>query len=474
MGENQILSEDFNFLFEIGSTRKLKYLLTHLPENITYIDAAVAYTTEKKYPQDVSLVDLCLQKKIKLNWWGLFNSDGGTSLTEIKKALSNPALVTFYPFSKNFHSKVIYFHGYGIYVGSHNFTYNALMYNVEAGIFVKECNLSEKQKNDITDFFAYLKKNSIPAVADDLDRIEEYEDLTQGERKQEHELKKRLEHYFEEQFSHMFKLKEGVLDYSDDDSQKKREFIQEWRRTQNIIEHIKQTIEKTCIQPDWVDKNADYTIITDQLLHAYYYSYVLQGKGERKTGKIIAAEKEKNKGNTDYAIQHAIKWWESLKAAPMNENVYINKWGIENKTILQTLKTGDLTEEQLEKVLSQNHAARTHARQMQNKQLKLPKDFSTTQDERVKIYSKWLYQQKSKKGMNISAVMRYLLFDESETIENKVYNCVYEKEYKIEHFGKSIIGELLGWGRPDITHIRNNRVNKVLNCLGYDVELFSE
>ena len=474
MIENQILSEDFNFLFEIGSTRKLKYLLTNLPDNITSIDAAVAYTTEKKYAQDVSLVSLCLEKKIKLNWWGLFNSDGGTSLTEIKKALSNPALITFYPFSRNFHSKVIYFHGYGIYVGSHNFTYNALMYNVEAGIFVKESSLSEKQRNDISEFFAYLKKNSIPAVSDDLEKIEDFEDLTQADRKQELELKKRLAHYFDEQFSHMFKLREGVLDYADDKSQRKMEFIQEWRGTQNIIEHIKQTIAKTCKQPNWVDKNADYTIITDQLLHAYYYTYVLKGKGEKKTGILIAAEKAKNRGNTDFAIQQAIKWWELLEAAPMNENIYINQWGIDNKTILQNLKTRDLTEDELEKVLSQNHAARTHARQMKNKQLNLPKDFSTTQDERVKLYSKWLYQQKSKNGMNISAVMRYLLFDESETIEDKVYNCVFEKEYKIEHFGKSIIGELLGWGRPDITHIRNNRVNKVLNCLGFDVELFSE
>ena len=37
---------------------------------------------------------------------------------------------------------------------------------------------------------------------------------------------------------------------------------------------------------------------------------------------------------------------------------------------------------------------------------------------------------------------------------------------------KSIIGELVGWGRPDKIHLRNNRVNKGLRCLGYDVELF--
>lgn len=475
MVDNKILSEDLNFLFEIGTTRKLKYLLANIPKDINNIDAAIAYTTEKRQDNaaDISLIDLCLKNKIKLNYWGLFNSQGGTAISEIRKALNNPDLIQFYPFSENFHAKVIYFHGYGIYIGSHNFTYNALMYNVEAGTFVKEKCLSEKQKNDIQDFFKYLKEHSIPIVQDDLDKLEDYEDLTQAARNQEKKIKKQMDDYFDELFSHLFNLKQGVRDYGKD-KENKIEFLKEWRSTQNIIEHIQNYIRDNCKQPSWINKEVDLSIITDQLLHGYYYSFLLKGKDDRKSGKMIADEKEKNQNNTDYAIMKAIKWWENLTEAPSNENIYINNWGLNNKTILSKLKDRPLTEQELETVLSQNHAARTHARQMSNKSLNLKKDYSTNQEERVKLYSKWLYKQKSKDGLSINDVLKYLLFDESDSLEDRIYNCVKEKHYKIEHFGRSIIGELIGWGRPDITHIRNNRVNKVLNCLGYDVQLFSE
>lgn len=476
MGDNKILGEKLNFLFEIGNIRKFRFLLQNLPASINKIDAAVAYTTEKRLSTDISLVDICVSKNIKLNWWGLFNADGGSAISEIKKALEHPDLITFYPFSKNFHSKVIYFHGYGIYIGSHNFTYNALMNNVEAGVFVEETALTEKQKTDINDFFDYLKEKSIPAVQDDIEKILEYEDLTQSEKKQQKEIRNRLENYFDAQFSHMFRLKEGVQTSNEtaDDTQKKREFLQEWRSTQNIIEYIKLTIKEKCRQPEWINKDAELSIVTDQLLHAYYYSYILHGNDERNTGRIMAEQKEQNKNNTERAVLNAIQWWETLKSAPTNEDTYINKWGYENQKILLNLKTRKLTEEELEIVMLQNHAATTHARQIPNQKLGLPSDNSTTQEERVRIYAKWLYVQKSEGDLDINDVMKYLLFDNNDTIENRVYNCVNNRKYKIEHFGKSIIGELVGWGRPDITHIRNNRVNKVLNCLGFDVELFSD
>ena len=68
--------------------------------------------------------------------------------------------------------------------------------------------------------------------------------------------------------------------------------------------------------------------------------------------------------------------------------------------------------------------------------------------------------------------MRYLLFSDETTMEERIYNALYLPDFRIERFGKNIIGELVGWGRPDITHLRNNRVNKGLRCVGYDVRLF--
>ena len=63
---------------------------------------------------------------------------------------------------------------------------------------------------------------------------------------------------------------------------------------------------------------------------------------------------------------------------------------------------------------------------------------------------------------------------DSILIDERVFEVINNPKYKLDHFGRSIVGELVGWGRPEITHLRNNRVNKALRALGFDVALFSD
>lgn len=134
----------------------------------------------------------------------------------------------------------------------------------------------------------------------------------------------------------------------------------------------------------------------------------------------------------------------------------------------------ELTKEELITVFNQNHTARNHARQMKNSVFDLPKDFKADINERVEFYVDWLLKQKSKGNLNVQEIMQYLLFDDNINLEERVYNTIYNPKYHIEHFGRSIVGELIGWGRPEITHLRNNRVNKGLRALGFNVALFSD
>ena len=186
----QFINENTNLFLDYGNIRKLALLLKNIPETVKHISAAVAYTTPKIAANDISIVDICINKKIKLDWWGLFTPDGATSPDEIKKALRHPELITFYPFAENFHSKVIHMHGYGIYIGSHNFTKHAMENNVEAGVFIKEEAITEKMKNDLNAFFKFLEDKSIPAVEDDLEKINEFFDSTSIERREQNEIKK--------------------------------------------------------------------------------------------------------------------------------------------------------------------------------------------------------------------------------------------------------------------------------------------
>lgn len=453
------------------TSRKFAVLLKTLPPTIKEISASVAFT------QDDILIKKCNEKKIQLKWWGLFNSDISSKIEIVKEAIKSP-YIKFYPFAEFFHSKLIHFHGYGVYIGSHNLTYNALNFNVETGIFLEENEISESQMQEINNYFSFLEENSISATMEDVERMEKYILDSKIETEEKKKLNHHLDSLFEEQFSHLFILKPGAQDFekcnNDKDKKRKTSFLQEWRETQKYLSLIHNKLTEI-ESPQWVNKKADISIVTDQLLHAYYYSCLLKNKEEDvRSSEIVNTEYERNRSNPEKAINDALIWWQGLEIPPSNEDIHINIWGISNKDILLNLRQRNLTREELITVFKQNHAARNHARQMKNSVFGLKEGFKADIDERVIFYVDWILKQKSKDGLSINDVMRYLLFEDSIPLEERVYSTIYDSKYKIEHFGRSIIGELIGWGRPEITHLRNNRVNKGLRALGFNVSLFSE
>jgi hypothetical protein len=458
-------------LYDYKTHRGFSVLIRTIPKEVRRIYAAIAFNSSDL------LINKCISDNIHLEWWGLFNADFPTSLDLVKTAISE-ANIKFYPFPELFHPKVIYFEGFGLYIGSANMTNNALHNNVEAGVFLEETELNEYHKEQTIEFFNFLRGTSIPATIDDVANIENFLKLTVLENEKIEALKSHVQENFEECFGHLFNLKPGVTDFGSASTDKKNNrklyFLQEWREAQKYLQIVDDLILKKCHQPKWIGKNGHPTIITDQLLHAYYYSYVLKEMDEGKSIEKVNESYEKNKGNPTEAVLEAIRWWESLKTAPSSEDVHINQWGPSNKSILEKVRSGNLKFDDFLLILKQNHAAGTHARQITNKFFGLPEDFQTDREGRIEIYAKWLFNQKSKQGLNIHDVIRYILFEDSILLEERIYNAIYDEKYRIEHFGKSIIGELVGWGRPDKTHLRNNRVNKALRCLGYDVRLFSE
>lgn len=451
------------------TTRKFAHLIKNIPDNVKEISASIAFT------QDDTLMKICNNKKIHLDWWGLLNSDISTKLEIVKDAIKSP-YIKFFLFPKLFHSKLIWFHEYGVYIGSHNLTENAMYNNIETGVFIPENELSKEYKTEIEKYFDFLREKSILATIEDTELIERYIEDSKIENEHRRFIKQKLDNLFEKRFAHLFILKPGVYDWDNEKNSDKKKliFLQEWRETQKYLRIIHEKI-RNIEQPTWVDPNADISIITDQILHAYYDSYILKGKGEGvKSSELVNNEYEKNKDDPDGAIQKAIEWWETLSSPPNNENVHINEWSKSNKVILSNLRNRDLTKEELLTVFNQNHAARNHARQMRNSDFDLPPDFKTTIEERVNYYVDWILKQRTSGGLTIQETMKYLLFEDSVNLEERVYNTVYNQKYHIEHFGRSIVGELVGWGRPEITHLRNNRVNKGLRALGFNVTLFSD
>jgi hypothetical protein len=455
--------------FDYKTKRNLAVLLNFIPENVGHIYAAIAFS------YDDLLIQKCIEKKIHLEWWGLFNSDISTSIELIKTAIKS-SFIKFYPYANNFHPKVIYFENYGLYIGSANMTKNGLYNNVEAGTFIEEIDLTLEMKSEIQTFFNFLRDKSFPITVDDIEILDEYIEEIENDENEIARKKASINDLFDEKFQHLFLLKTGVTDWEktkkDTENRRKLIFLQEWRETQNFIAIVHHEILNIYNKLTWVTEKADAKIVTDQLLQSYYYDYILKGKEERKKSIVKVNESyEKNKKDPLRAVEEAMEWWQQ-NYIPDETTIYL--WGPENKKILNTIRDRDITYEEFHKVLSQNYAAVNHARQIQNKFFNLLEDFKTNLAERTEIYTKWLFNQKSSENLNINAVLRYLLFEDNIPLEERIYNALYNEKYRIERLGRSIIGELVGWCRTDITHIRNNRVNKALRCFGYDVRLFSD
>lgn len=188
------------------TNRKFAILIKNIPEYVKEISASIAFT------QDDTLMKLCDKKKTHLNWWGLFNSDISSKIEIVKEAIKSP-YIKFFPFAELFHSKLIWFHKYGLYIGSHNLTYNAMYNNVETGVFIQESELTEEHKKEIENYFSFLKLNSIPATIEDAELMEKYIQESKIENEQRNLITHNLDNLFEETFGHLFILKPGVQDF---------------------------------------------------------------------------------------------------------------------------------------------------------------------------------------------------------------------------------------------------------------------
>lgn len=145
-----------------------------------------------------------------------------------------------------------------------------------------------------------------------------------------------------------------------------------------------------------------------------------------------------------------------------------------NKNTLALLKERDLSEDELSSVLNRVNAAITCARQIPKKELNIPENEQHTIPERVQLYAKLLLSEKTKEGLTINQVLHHLLYDETISPRNRIYDVLFTEKYSIKNFKRSTAGEILGWGHPDSINPRNNRINKCLYCLGYNIRLDNE
>lgn len=73
----------------------------------------------------------------------------------------------------------------------------------------------------------------------------------------------------------------------------------------------------------------------------------------------------------------------------------------------------------------------------------------------------------------VKHTLTYLLYGTGDTV-SRMADCIYDREYKLNHFGKSNIQELIGWINQEELPVINGRTTKVLRYFGNQIRQIDE
>lgn len=441
------------------------------------VHAAVAYAEGADHP----LLKACKENKLKLRFFGLLNEDGAVGVPFLRELLSwGPSRAEVRLVKGNFHPKVIWWRGFGAYVGSANLTDKAWFNNVEAGIFLDEGELrSTGAGEELVELFDHLSGCSVPVTTEVIEKLEHLAHYRRPIFTEETKLKSKFDQLFGTLPDNPGLIHKPAKGQKENEAQKR--FTIEWMATLQLMRDLAKEFAALKMRPKWVDADAHPAIHFDQFLHAYYYDYVRVGLDEDEDeepsalGKVEASF-TKHCSNPSAALSSAAQWWASLPSDVHGEEAFIRHTAPDMQKRLgrAAIKAMGLTE--FKEAVRNVNAFRMHARQVKNTEFGLPATHHESIEERVNRLCTWLWEQRTPTGKSVRDVLEFVLWGSAPSdMEQRLWIGVFDKKnYGLAHLGPSSLGEAVGWARPDEYPPRNNRTNKALRALGHDVKLFGK
>ena len=189
---------------------------------------------------------------------------------------------------------------------------------------------------------------------------------------------------------------------------------------------------------------------------------------------IFLAQAARPQAIEQAALREAADWWAGLSTDSHGEEEFIRKIAPSMRSRLSREAVATMDLPAFTEALRNVNAYRMHARQVKNTEFGLPKDHHESIDQRVDRLCAWLWAQRTASGHDVREVLEFVLWGNSPSdMEERLWLGVWSDDYSLDHFGRSSLGEAVGWARPDDYPPRNNRTNKALRALGHDVKLFS-
>ena len=435
----------------------LRTIIENAKTDTERVLAAVAYATD-----DRLLFDWCWTENIPLKFWGRYDHSVPVAVRILEKFISRKSSAYQCKLVKHFHPKVIWWQGYGAYIGSANLTDAAWSRKVEAGCFFPEDEMVENGLDiELTEFFRVIDDMSYPLIQETVDLLKKRKDRLNWFDRDSTDAKSKLDG------AASVKDWPGLVTVSQKNANERgrQAFLDEWNSTLAQLRQIADLVGKQENIPTWIRPNTPASLIADQFLHAYYYVHTFDDKRANFEHFF-----DKHKADPDAAVAKALKWWRATKAAPLSEDEMLNVSAPRVGTLIHRDRLKGLNLEEWEEVTGRVHSMSDHARRMRNLKLGLPMGKTYNIPEKVEALAIFHFEQKNQRGENILEMLDYVLYGGDDAdLPNHIWEGIKNPSRKIEHFGLSALGELSGWAMPEKDPPRNRRTSKALRSLGFDV-----
>lgn len=361
----------------------LSNILPSPDDDVDGVMAAIAYganfNDEKR-----DFVGHCLANKYRLDIWMRYDHTVPVAVPLLKRLLRHHKDNIFCNLIPDrLHSKVIWWKGYGAYIGSANLTDRAWVSNVEAGIFLSEADLQrDGMQIELEDFFESLGniEQGFPLTEEVIRELEKMEAARRGISDKRRNLR-------------TVPVWEGPVFVGAQRAsvRRKETFRREWLETLTHLRSIGDQLAS--YRPVWISEDVPIAWQIDQFLHAYYYNKV--GNSREKP---IEAYHKKNRVNPNSAVSLMLKWWKDTTSAPSNEHITLYELAPYIRNNLAKAKLSTLTEQEFANICECTHATCDHVIKMDLATLGRPDLTTLSRNERIPLFASWLMNQRNSKG----------------------------------------------------------------------------
>ena len=421
--------------------------------------AAVAYA--QGFRDERRLIQWCFDRDIPLTFWGRLDECVAVDIEILNQFLHRRSPNYVCKLVSHHHAKVIWWRGYGVYIGSANLTSSAWYKNVEAGCFFEDAELDDEQDAALTKLFDTLDENASALTEELRDHM-----ISRAKKLKQAEIE--AESFWSHPSLKSWKGLVATTPKKASDRQRDA-FLAEWNGTLQYLRDIAHLVSQPENRPSWVEPDVSSGAQADQFLHAHYYHRTFDGRRAD-----YARHYEENKHRREAALGDAVQWWRSLPQAPSGEDTALNTTSAMLAEALRPDSLPTLSKSDFREIAEKVHAMVEYARRVPNIAVGLPANASRqiTIPEKLDALCEHLWRQKTAQGKTVLEVLDHILYGgATDHLPDRLWQAVGDPNWKIDRMGISTVGELVGWAIPDKFPPRNGRTSKALRSLGYDVRV---